>query len=65
VVSAGASTSSSLRLVALDSKATKRPSAEIDGLLELPSAPPPGAVPLVRETSVVVFAWVSRTKTLV
>jgi hypothetical protein len=56
------SSSSSLRLAAMDWKATKRPSADIDGSSELPSALP--VVPVGRETSVVVFAWVSRTKML-
>jgi hypothetical protein len=56
-----ASTSRSLRLSASDSKATKRPSAEIEGRTESPSAPFRAPVPVWRETSVVVFAWRSRT----
>lgn len=48
---------------ASDANATKRPSAEIDGEYESPFAfRPPD--PEARLTSVVVFVWRSRTKTL-
>ena len=57
-----ASLSPGLRLSAFESKATKRPSAEIEGSKELPSAPAPLSGGDAHER--VVFAWVSRTKTL-
>src|SRR5215217_499771 len=54
--------STALRLLASDSKATKRPSAEIEGLDELPSPPGPVAPP-VRLTSLISPVRRSRRKT--
>ena len=52
------------RLLAFDSKTTKRPSSEMSAALESPFAPaPPG--PDARLTSVVVSATRSRTNTFV
>jgi len=60
-----ASLSSGLKLLALDAKATKRPSAEIDGLNELSSVPTGSGGPVGRLTNVTVPSCVSRTKRLV
>jgi hypothetical protein len=61
-MSAAASLSSSLRLRAPETKATKRPSAEIDGVSE-ESSPAAPATPLARLTRVVVCVCTLRTKT--